>query len=43
MPAHFSGNMGENFVTIFEADPKERVGKSFQHNAFYLNAFFFSH
>ncbi len=35
--------MSENLMTIFEADPKERIGESFQHNAFYLNAFFFSH
>ncbi len=43
MPAHFSRNVGENLVTIFKANPEERVGERFQHNAFYLNAFFFSH
>lgn len=35
--------MSENLMAIFEADSKECVGKSFQYNAFYLNAFFFSH
>ena len=35
--------MGENFVTISETYTEERVGKSFQHNTFYLYSFFFSH
>jgi len=35
--------MSEDLVTISELDTEERVGKGFQHNAFYLNAFFFSH
>jgi hypothetical protein len=35
--------MCEDLVTISELDTEECVGESFQHNAFYLNAFFFSH
>ena len=35
--------MGENLVAISESNTEERVGERFQHNAFYLYAFFFSH
>lgn len=35
--------MSEDLVTISELDTEERVGERFQHNAFYLYAFFFSH
>ena len=35
--------MSEDLVTISELDTEERVGESFQHNAFYLYAFFLSH
>ncbi len=35
--------MSENLVTISELDTEESVGKCFQHNAFDLYAFFFSH
>ena len=35
--------MSEDLVTISALDTEERVGECFQHNAFYLYAFFFSH
>ena len=35
--------MSEDLVTISELNTEESVGKSFQHNAFYLYTFFFSH
>ena len=35
--------MCEDLVTISELNTEESIGECFQHNAFYLNAFFFSH
>ncbi len=35
--------MSEDLVVISKFNTEERVGKCFQHNAFYLYSFFFSH
>ena len=35
--------MSENLVAISELDTEESIGEGFQHNAFDLYAFFFSH
>jgi len=31
--AHLSGDMGEDFVSVFELDPKHRVGQWFDHSS----------
>jgi hypothetical protein len=43
MLAHFSGNMGNDNVAIFELNTKHCVGKGFENCSFHLYSVFFCH
>lgn len=41
--SHFTGNMGDDLVVVFELDPKHGVGQRVDNFAFELNFIFFCH
>lgn len=41
--AHFAGNVGQHFVTVFQLDAEHGVGQGFLHHAVDLNGAFFGH
>ncbi len=43
MQSHFSGNVGQNLVTIRKLDTEHGIGKQFRYRAFNFNGFFVSH
>lgn len=43
MHPHFSRNVRQYHMPIFEFHPKHRVGQSFCHSALYFNDIFFGH
>ena len=43
MHAHFSGYMGQDFVSIFQSYFKDSIGKRFQHSCIHSYGFIFCH
>ena len=43
MFAHFAGNMGRNYVAVFQLYAECGVGQGFYNRAFHLDMFFFCH
>src|SRR5437899_11483773 len=43
MEPHFSGNMGQNLMAIWQLDPKHGIRKQLDDSAFYFNCVFPCH